>query len=143
LLTFLQTEAEEPLSAQEKHNAFKAQVRVAPEKSIRQAAESEKAEEQTEKSEILDPTSAGVNATTPEDTAEMIDEPLRNSTNDAALDGGDDKDVNKTKSSPVTEAARARMGRDADARAEGREAKQKGKGREKARKARRSPERRS
>jgi hypothetical protein len=92
--------------------------------------------------ESLDATSAEINATTPEGTAEITGEARHNSTNDAAPDGGDDKDVDKTKSSPVTEAARAQLGRDADARAEGWEAKKKGKGREKAREARRSPERR-
>jgi hypothetical protein len=125
LLTDSQTEAEEPLSALEKYNAFRAQVRATMEEQLR-ATEAQKAEEQTEKSEMLDPTSAEANAATPEDTAEKAGEAQRNSSNDAAPDGGDDKDVDKTKSSPVTEAARAQMGRDADARAEGREAKQKG-----------------
>jgi hypothetical protein len=140
LLTYPQTEAEEPrqvLTTKNEGHRWKFNSKGFLERMKKiQSSNSAGAES-------LDATSAEINATTPEDTAEMIDEPLRNSTNDAAPDGGDDKDVDKTKSSPVTEAARAQMGRDADARAEGWEAKQKGKGREKAREARRSPERRS
>jgi hypothetical protein len=93
--------------------------------------------------ESLDATSAEINATAPEDTAETASEAQRNSSNDAAPDGGHDKNANKTKSSPVTEAARAQLGRDADAKAEDWEAKKKGKGREMSREARRSPVRKS
>jgi hypothetical protein len=119
--------------------ALHARDPVQLEKSIR----AKKAGKQTEKSEMLDLKSAAFDTISPGNADETGGDHQRSSAHHADLGSGDDKSPNKTKSSPVTEAARAQLERDTDTKAEDWKAKQKGKGRERKKEALRSPVRRS
>jgi hypothetical protein len=119
--------------------ALHARDPVQLEKSIR----AKKAGEQTEKKEMLDPKSAATDTISPGNVDETGGDHQRSSAHHADLGSGDDKSPNKTKSSPVTEAARAQLERDTDTKAEDWQAKLKGKERGKEKEARRSPVRRS
>lgn len=94
--------------------ALHARDPVQLEKSIR----AKKAGEQTEKKEMLDPKSAATDTISPENVDEAGGDHQRSSAHNADLGSGDDKSPNKTKSSPVIEAARAQLSRVTDAKAE-------------------------
>lgn len=121
-----------------------------------QASGVNKAGEQTEESEVVDPTPARNDNTSPEDADETDGDPQRNDTkagdadddhhhssaNDTEQGGADDKSPKQINSSPVTHAAREQMPRDTYTRAEPRKAKEEGKERDKEKEALRSPVRR-